>query len=107
MTPDEKPATDGSPAMSWVSARLTNARVLIRFCLRLAIILICALYAEQGYATGFAVLCLLAIAFCLLWAFLGQERVLSPHLTNWDEAAAYGCLAAFAAAIHDHALGQL
>jgi hypothetical protein len=42
------------------------------------------------------VLLLLSITFCFVWGALRREPVFGPSLTNWDEAAAYACLATLA-----------
>lgn len=76
--------------------QIRTVRVIIRFGLRLAIVLGCAAVAQVGFAHAVSVLLTLSITCCAIWGTLQGEPLLGPSLTNWDEAAAYACIAAIA-----------
>ncbi|MDQ8727716.1 hypothetical protein [Bradyrhizobium sp. LHD-71] len=76
--------------------QLGSARVLVRFMLRLGMILLCGTLARTSYAYAVAVLLTLSILLCFFWGTVRRERMLGRSLTNWDEAMAYGCLASLA-----------
>ncbi len=75
---------------------INTARIIVRFGLRLAIVLFCAALAQTSFAYAMAVLLMLSITFCFVWGAVRREPVFGPSLTNWDEAAAYACLASLA-----------
>ena len=78
------------------SHQIDSARVLIRFVFRLVILLTFAGLAQTSYANAVSVLFTMSIALCITWGTIRHERILGPSLTNWDEAAAYACLALLA-----------
>lgn len=77
-------------------AQIDTARVIFRFGIRVTIIVACSAFAQTSFADALALLFLIAIGPCFLWATLRREPAFGPSLTNWDEAAAYACLAALA-----------
>jgi hypothetical protein len=83
-------------ASSPTPEQINTARVIARFGLRLAIVVFCAAFAQTSFAYAMVVLLLLSITFCFIWGTLRREPVFGPSLTNWDEAAAYACLATLA-----------
>jgi len=42
---------------------------------------------------------LMSVGMCAAWAVMRREQLFGPGLSNWDEAAAYGCLASLTALI--------
>lgn len=76
--------------------QINTARVIARFGLRIVIVVSCAALAQASFAYALAMLLVLSIAFCFIWGTLQGEHPLGPSLTNWDEAAAYACIASIA-----------
>lgn len=73
--------------------------VLIRFGIRLAILIALAFVAQIGFAQAFPQFLLLAGLFSSLWAIFRRELMFGPALTHWDEAAALIVMSKLAAAI--------
>jgi hypothetical protein len=63
--------------------------VLIRFGIRLAILIALAFVPQIGFAQAFPRLLSIAGLFCALWAAVRREPILGPTLTHWDEAAVF------------------
>jgi hypothetical protein len=63
--------------------------VLIRFGIRLAILIALAVVPQIGFAQAFPRLLSIAGLFCVLWAVVRREPLLGPALTHWDEAAVF------------------
>ena len=76
-----------------------SAYALTRFFLRLATFNIFAAFVPQGFGRTLESLLMLAIIYCVVAAVFRREEPFSPALTHYDEAAAYGVVAGFAAAI--------
>jgi hypothetical protein len=76
-----------------------SARVLFRFGLRLIVLVSLASLGTSGYLRAFLALLLMSAVMCVGWALARREPLLGGSLTNWDEAAAYGCLASLIAMI--------
>jgi hypothetical protein len=66
----------------------TSSYVLLRFTLRIAILIALALVPQIGFVEAFPRLLLIGSVFCVLWGITERERLLEPTLTHWDEAAA-------------------
>ena len=95
-------AVDGQGAMpptNLKSPHFDTTRVLFRFCLRLVVLLSFASLGQNGYARALLALLLMSVSMCAAWAGARREPFFGPSLTNWDEAAAYGCLASLTAMI--------
>ena len=65
----------------------SSSYVLLRFALRLAILIALALVPQNGFTEAFPRLLLIGSVFCVLWGITERERPLGPTLTHWDEAA--------------------
>lgn len=52
--------------------------------------------AQAGYANAVAALLTILIVLCAVWGLIRREHVFGRSLSNWDEAAAYACLASLA-----------
>jgi hypothetical protein len=63
--------------------------VLIRFGIRLAILIALAFVPQIGFAQAFPRLLSIAGLFCVLWAAVRREPMLGPTLSHWDEAAVF------------------
>ena len=77
-----------------VPQRLRSAQVLVRFGLRLLILVTFAGFSSVGLLQGLMVLFWMATALCAVIAGIRQERFLDHELNHWDEMAAYGALCA-------------
>ncbi len=73
-----------------------SAATIAKFGIRLPMMALCASFAQAGFASSLAVILLLCSALCVALGLFRQERVFGDTLGNWDEAAAYACLAALA-----------
>jgi hypothetical protein len=73
--------------------------VLLRFGIRLAILIALAFVPQIGFAQAFPRLLSIAGLFCVLWAIVRREPILEPSLTHWDEAVAFIIFSWFVGAI--------
>ena len=89
----------GSMQPTLNSPRANTSRVLFRFCLRMVVLVSFASVGQNGYARALLALLLMSVAMCAAWAGARREPLFGPNLTNWDEAAAYGCLASLTAMV--------
>jgi hypothetical protein len=67
----------------------SQARAVLRFCVRLAILAALAATAHAGFRSAIPGLLVAAGIFCALWAAILRERLFAPILTHWDEAALF------------------
>jgi len=81
------------------SLRASSFRVLFRFGLRMVVLATFASLGPQGYTRALFALLLMSVAMCAAWAGARREPLFGPSLNNWDEAAAYGCLASLTAMV--------
>ena len=81
------------------SPRVGSSRVLFRFGLRLIVLLAFASFGQNGFPRALLALLLMSVGMCAAWAMMRREPLFGPGLSNWDEAAAYGCLALLTAMI--------
>ncbi|XUM24616.1 hypothetical protein ACRAVF_16550 [Bradyrhizobium oligotrophicum S58] len=73
-------------------AELPAARVLLRFVLRLAILILFATFGRIGFGRGLAALLWMTIILCTVLAVLRRERVFAAGLNHWDEMIGYTAL---------------
>jgi hypothetical protein len=71
-------------------------RVLVRFALRMAILICFAFVGRQGFARTLESLMTLAACYCIVIGGFRRETPLGPLLTHYDEAAAYALTAGLA-----------
>ena len=71
---------------------LRSFQVLIRFCLRMIILMVFASFGSIGFARSLAALLAMSTILSMVIATMRQELPLDSVLTHWDEAAAYGSL---------------
>lgn len=81
------------------SPSFNSSRVIFRFGLRLVVLVSFASLGQNGYARALLALLLMSVGMCAAWAVMRREQLFGPGLSNWDEAAAYGCLASLTAMI--------
>ena len=71
---------------------LRSAQVLVRFGLRLLIIVGFASFGTVGFSRGFGVLLWMSSILCAVAAIIKRERPFDVLLNHWDEAVAYAAL---------------
>jgi hypothetical protein len=74
--------------------RLRSTQVLIRFGLRLLILIAFAGFGSIGLNQSLLALFWMAAVLCALIACIRRERFLDHELNHWDEMAAYSALCA-------------
>ena len=82
-----------------LSRRLHSGRVLIRFGLRLLILIAFAGFSSIALHQSLQALFWMATVLCAVIAGLRRERFLDDDLNHWDETAAYGALCALTQAL--------
>ncbi|WP_316196457.1 hypothetical protein [Bradyrhizobium sp. SZCCHNS3053] len=70
-------------------AELPAARVLLRFLLRLAILILFATFGSVGFGRSLAALLWMTTILCAALALLRRERVFVANLNHWDEMIGY------------------
>ena len=73
---------------------LRPAQVLVRFLVRMSILVAFAAFASAGFARGLAALLWMSIALCAVVGTIRREPPFGAKLNHWDETVAYA--AAFA-----------
>ena len=71
-----------------------SERTVVRFALRLTVLMLFAAMSPQGFARTLLAYLIFATLFCLLVAATRRERALAPDLGHWDEAVAYTAIGA-------------
>ncbi len=66
--------------------------MLIRFFLRMSILVIFAAFASVGFASGLAALLWMAIILCAVIGTMRREPPFAAALNHWDETVAYAAL---------------
>ena len=74
--------------------RLRSTQVLIRFGVRLLILIAFAGFGSIGLNQSLLALFWMAAVLCALIAGIRRERLLDHDLNHWDEMAAYSALCA-------------
>jgi hypothetical protein len=75
-----------------LSQELRSRAALIRFCLRICIILIFAAFAGIGFGKGLTALLWMSIILCVVTAAIRREPPFGAVLNHWDETIAYVAL---------------
>ncbi|NPU11426.1 hypothetical protein HL666_11710 [Bradyrhizobium sp. 83002] len=73
-------------------AELPAARVLLRFLLRMAILVAFATFGGIGFGRSLAALLWMTTILCAVLAVLRRERVFAASLNHWDEMIGYTAL---------------
>ena len=87
--------------ISRVPRQLSSRRVLLRFAIRLLVLLAFAAFGSIGFGRSLAALLWMAIIFCIVVGVMKREALLGSTLNHWDEGVAYGALFALVTAV-DH-----
>lgn len=74
------------------SRQLSPYLVLIRFCMRIIILIIFAAFGSVGFGMSLAALLAMAALLCTLVATVRREPMFSRALNHWDEAVAYAAV---------------
>jgi hypothetical protein len=75
-----------------LSRELSSTQVLIRFVLRMSILVIFAAFASVGFGRGLAALLWMAIVLCAVIGTMRREPPFGAALNHWDETVAYAAL---------------
>lgn len=78
--------------MSLPSRAFKSGEVIIRFLMRMIVLLAFASFARSGFAAGLAMLLWMSAILSAAVAALKREWPLADVLNHWDEAAAYTAL---------------
>ena len=79
--------------------RLRSAQVLVRFGVRLLVLVAFAGFGSIGLNQSLLALFWMAAVLCAVIAGIRRERFLDHDLNHWDEMAAYAALCALTRAI--------
>jgi hypothetical protein len=75
-----------------LSRELAPTQVLVRFFLRMSILVIFAAFAGTGFARGLAALLWMTIILCAVVGTMRREQPFGTGLNHWDETVAYAAL---------------
>ena len=75
-----------------LSRELRSTRVIVRFCLRIGILVTFAAFASIGFGRSLAALLGMSIILCAVIGTVKREAPFGTVLNHWDEAAAYAAL---------------
>jgi hypothetical protein len=75
-----------------LSRELESTRVLIRFFLRMSILVIFAAFASVSFGRGLAALLWMSIILCAVIGTMRREPPFGAALNHWDETVAYAAL---------------
>jgi hypothetical protein len=76
-----------------------SSQVLLRFVVRLILVITVASFSTQAFGAMLAALLALSGIFCSVMGLLRHESIFGPVLTHWDEAAACAILSRLAGAL--------
>jgi hypothetical protein len=71
---------------------LRTNQVLIRFSLRIAVLLVFAAFGGMGFGSSLATLLSMTIILCTVVGAIRREPPFDASLNHWDEVAAYTAL---------------
>jgi hypothetical protein len=78
---------------------LRSMQVLVRFCLRMSILVIFAAFASIRFSRGLAALLWMAIILSAAIGAMKREPPFGLVLNHWDEAVAYAALLALVSSL--------
>lgn len=78
-----------------------SAAVLVRFCLRMTVVVLFAAFASIGFRQGLTTLLWMSAILSGTLATFDREEPFEATLNHWDEAVAYAALCSLACAL-DH-----
>jgi hypothetical protein len=83
------------------TTELTPARVLVRFGVRMSILMMFASFGTIGYGRSLAVLLWMTTILCAMLGTIRRERVFTAGLNHWDEMVAFTALYCGVTAINE------
>lgn len=86
-----------------LSRELRSTQVIVRFCLRIGILVIFAAFASIGFGRSLAALLGMSIVLCAVIGTVKREPPLGTALNHWDEAATYAALFSLVS-VFDHSV---
>ena len=75
-----------------LSRELRSTQVLIRFFVRMSILVAFAAFASIGFARGLAALLWMSIVLCAVVGTMRREPPFGAALNHWDETLAYAAV---------------
>jgi len=78
--------------LSNLSQELRSTRMVVRFSLRMIVIVIFAALGGIGFGRSLAALLWMSIVFCAVMGAIKRERLFGAVLNHWDETIAYAAL---------------
>ena len=78
------------------STQLKSAEVIVRFCLRMIILVIFAAFGSIGFSRSLTALLWMSAILSAVLATLDHDEPLDAALNHWDEAMAYAALCCLA-----------
>ena len=79
-----------------------SIHVVVRFCLRMAILVIFAAFGSIGFGRSLRALLCMSAALCAVLAVVKRDVPLDSVLNHWDEAITYAALACLIVAFDTH-----
>jgi len=86
---------------------LRSTQVVVRFSLRMIILVIFATFGSIGFARSLAALLWMSIALSAVVGVMRRERPFDSMLNHWDETVAYTALFCLVHSFSDIGLGAL
>jgi hypothetical protein len=80
---------------------LSATRVLVRFSVRILLLIAFAAFSSAGFGRSLAALLWMSIILCAVVAAMRREPLFGTSLNHWDEGVAFGALFALVHVI-DH-----
>lgn len=80
---------------------LKSTQVLVRFLLRMSILVVFAAFASIGFGRSFAALLWMSIILCAVIGIMKREQPFGAALNHWDETVAYAALFALVSSFND------
>jgi hypothetical protein len=71
---------------------LKSTQVLVRFCLRMIILVVFAAFGSIGFGRSLAALLWMSVILCAVIGTMKREPPFDTVLNHWDEAVAYAAL---------------
>jgi hypothetical protein len=86
-----------------LSRELRSTQVIVRFCLRIGILVTFAAFSSIGFGRSLAALLWMSIILCAVVGTVRREPPLGTVLNHWDEAIAYAALSTLVS-VFDHSV---
>jgi hypothetical protein len=86
------------PQLNVATPGFKTAQVLIRFAMRMVILVVFALLGSIGFVRSLAALLWMSAIISVVAGVMRRDPPFDTSLTYWDEAAAYGALCCLASA---------